>query len=391
MLQPRWSDLLGVEYITIKGTHITSTGVLLTQPELSDLKGQPKKVQDLYHERLKRTLYDYEYARRTAIIRQSPSPNTAVLQESIDVPRPAPVEDQTEVLTPEAQRKAVNIPIRILRVTMLVVALLCIPISMYNIFEATVQSLPVAVALVFSFALSVFVTGSFESVFLMWRSNKALAVMLAVFCSLAISYAMTSTLESFYRGYMTKRENRVQEITKTIEDKASGKAGRAATRTALAFEQYTKAKDYYEGIKDDASVASWRVAVASKAVDTAKAEYDKALKDEDVVEETTEQTATRVTDDSKDFYDKVDEYFGWKQGKAHMLVALIPTIFIDIVAPLSTAVALFLDDTTSTPITNSKSRRKGKGKWNYHLKQLAANVSKRLSRNPDTTTSPETL
>ena len=378
MIEPRWSELLGVHYITIKGTHITSTGVLLTQPELSDLKGQPDKVRELYVQRLQRTLYDYDYARRTGIIRQSLAPTPTVLQSAIDDQRTT-LDEVTPQEMPKDNR-AINIPIRILRVTMLVVALLCIPISTFNIYEATVQSLPKFVSLVFAVALSVFVTGSFESVFLMWRNNKVLACFLAVFCSLAIAYAMSSTLESFYRGYANKRVESQQLVEDTVRENLSGKAERAAKRTALALEQYVKAKDEYEALTDDASVAAWRKAVASKVVDAKKAEYDKALLDEDSVDDRATVAASQIVENTKDFYDKVDETFNWKSGKAHMLISFIPTVFIDIIAPLSTAVALFLDDKTTTTTRNTKE----KTKWGTKL--LAVIRSRKSLKNQGSTT-----
>jgi ABC-type multidrug transport system fused ATPase/permease subunit len=328
-MKERMSESLGLMYLSTDDKFMTSTGVVMVK---ADLKGKSHEaVKDLYNKALKSgDLYDYEYAKTTGFFRKR---RTEKAKEDV-----APV-----IAEVKKEKKMIAVPraIRVLIVALYIIGALTVTMSVMYTTKFLLPTNGLAAAIGLSFAMIVFSVVAFELVVIFWsKGTRWVSVIFSILWSVVVTFSMFSTMAVNYDEYnkmakITKVEysstNSNRLLLSSIKERKELKQKDIARKSA-AYDDYIKGE----------KVADWRKAQLMTAITKAEAELVPIINEEEKIAKETPDAIISSETSEIGFYEQVERLFGVSAELIRFIVFMLPAIFIDIIAPFSIAVAIYL-------------------------------------------------
>ena len=341
MKTERISASLGIKFVYCDGRYVTETGVLFTKEEASTLNEY--QIRELYAERLKERLYDYEYAKTTGFVRKR--------KELVFAP-PEEIESEDEAgyLASLAEKvkgtKVAITPVRLIKAVVFAVSVGAIIMS--ALYSGEYQGHRVGKALgYFQAAIMVlFSTAAFEAGIIFFRRKQLTTV--AVGC---LFFALW-LIPSFYNMYTVM--NITFDSYKEVEDEQSKKVNKEnASKEALgtidkkigdAEKDVARLRGIADAYIQRETYSVWTAQENSKSVEKAQKALD-ALRNERTAYITAHPDAIVAEKTERESFAKlVHRLFGIRQEVLQLVVDTFPAIFFDIVAPFGFAMVILLKE-----------------------------------------------
>jgi hypothetical protein len=248
-----------------------------------------------------------------------------------------------EMPPPEAKKK-IKLPsyIIVIKAVMTMVGVTAVVLSTMYTYRFLLPTNGSVVSFLLSFSMIVFSVISFDVVILFWKPrHHALSITFAILWVIVASFSMFSTMEVNYNGYVALEEASVEDFS-----------GRVSVRLSIAAlerrieDKKTQVASIQDGIKSytekTATVSAWYLGEFQKGLSAASKELQDLYAELDVLIK--ESPEALVTEETKKvtFYDSIEKIFKVPAKSVHFFIHLLPAVFIDIMAPFSIAVAIFL-------------------------------------------------
>jgi hypothetical protein len=339
------SELLGVKYITTKDKFLTDTGVMFTHDEV---RGMPHdQLQREYEKRLNGTLYDYAFLKSTGHIRRHKNMEeiraSAIGKVKDDHRRPVEMAAMVS-----RQWSSSGAAVIALRVIMGIVGVFAVFLSANYTTDFLLTSNKPSVAFVLSWAMIIFSVAAFDLIIYFWSRHKnwALSAVFGVLWVVVVAFSMFSTMEVNFRGYRALEKASVDEFDST--NSARLKIDLARDSVTRLQEEMRAKSEAYTRYAQQTTVSAWYLTELQKGLDATSKKLDEETKKlESLFEEFSVASISTATRE-KTFYDVFEELFSIEAGRVHFFVHMLPAVFIDIIAPFSIAVALFLGGLNGT-------------------------------------------
>ena len=347
LLEEKFSEHLGVKYVSIEGNFLTETGVLFSHGEVKGATREAKK--EAYLKRLEEPLYDYNYALNAGYLRRHKDPEGLRSTAYAKLKAMAP-----EILRSTSSFLA---SLKIDPIGVLILALIAVGCGTSMMSGLYTQEFLTPYhgsfkAAVLSWSIIIFSVSSFDLIVVFWslkgekkdngkaRRYKWLSVVFAVLWTLTVSFSMFSTASVNYDGFqrMTKEStvefndsNSARLVLSTIAEQKEI-AKREWENSIKAAEDYASREEY----------SVWRLGEMQKATSVLSDKYQEIIAKEQQILQDTPDAVTTTDTRVKTLYDSIQNMFGIPAEKVHFAVHTLPALFIDIMAPFSIAAALFL-------------------------------------------------
>lgn len=330
-LKEHTSENLGCRYLSFRDCFLTEDGVRITREEV-DGKTQ-KFVRELYQKKkTNEAIFDYEYARTTGYIRK----------KKIDLPSPAitnpAVADFDEKIVPSSPFD----PIKFIIAATVLIGFAMLIVSISYTHEHIARYTSPIVAWIFAIGLCSFNSIAFESSLLFWKmpKGKVLSVFFMLLFFVVLSFTLSANADVIYsKCRANQNTSKAESSSVSSASLVQSLTEQQAKDKKAEIESAQKAIDEY---KAGEKVSSWRVSVMQTALDKKKAEYNTLIEEQkkNLKDNPTITKASEISSDS--FYDFLGSKVGMKSGDVETLLNMLSILFVDIVAPASFAVALFL-------------------------------------------------
>ncbi len=252
--------------------------------------------------------------------------------------------------------KDVNWPILLIRIVMAVVASGAAVMSLYYTANWLFDFLPPILAWMLSGIMILFSVFAFEAIVYAWQTGrKWLSFVLAFPWIVAVLFSMTSTVAVQYNSQISAQENKkvysrqkeANDRSAAILDNLTRDLESKRARLTRELDTYQEELEEYaskeERVEEDRNNFYWdayrkvqRTKEELKGVEEELAELrEKQLKS---VEEGEEPEEIYVPS----FFAWIESLFGIRGDMVQFWLSVFPAIFIDIIAPLALAIALFL-------------------------------------------------
>jgi hypothetical protein len=323
-ISERYSKVINVKYVMLKDCFITETGVRFSKSELA---GAPSDtIKRLYIDRLKNSdMYDYAFAKSTGVARrhkdQAPLKNAAkeiIKNNSMKV-------DSILLLRVFAAVLAVSASILLFSYTE----------EYFSKFNGAFRSIAFAAIII------VFNIVAFDIViFFVISKKKRLAAAVAVLLLVTIPLSMFATIDVSYTSYFASQVKSINVKTEASADLL------AQQKDSLDLKM--KAMSSAIKVRDDAALnpatPQWYLSQLSSAVSKATNDYNAAYSDyKKTIEATPEAVSNKeVKTLNQDLFGAIEDAWGIPKFKMYFAVNTLPAVFLDIIAPLMGAVAMFL-------------------------------------------------
>lgn len=350
------SELLGVKYVSTKDRFVTDTGVMFTHDEV---RGVPHDVlKKEYEKRLNGTLYDYQFLKSTGHLRRHKNREElrAKALETARIDNQKPVEMQRLIKAKKSDPfRADGLAVGALRVVMLIVGVFAVFLSANYTTDFLLPSNKPSVAYILSWAMIIFSVAAFDLIVYFWSRHrgKVLSAVFGVLWLIVVSFSMFSTMEVNYRGYRALEKASVEEFDDTNSARLRIDLARE-TIDRLREEMRSKSAAY-ESYSQQRTVSAWYLTELQKDLSNTSRKLDEETAKLEVLLAESSSAAVTVATRDKTFYDVIEELFGIEAERIHFFIHLLPAVFIDIIAPFSIAVALFLGG------SNGKGKEERKG------------------------------
>lgn len=331
------SKALGVKYVSTRGYFLTDTGVLFTHDEVNGKSAE--SIIKTYKQRLedsvvgKYNLYDYAYAKSTGHIRKHKN-----LNGNYQVRERAKKEEPVVVKT----KVKPNFQVTVIRIVMAIVGVAAVILSAHYTYRFLLPSNGPFIAMTLSCAMIVFSVVSFDVIIYFWKPrHHGLSIMFSVLWVIVASFSMFSTMEVNYNGYIALEETSLDDNREVNTNRIRLSALELQIEAKKEeIESLTKSVSDYTG--SGVTISAWYLTEMQKKVSTASLELQ-ALFDrmDDMLEETPEAVTSTETK-KVTFYDSVERITKIPARTLHFVIHILPAVFIDIIAPFSIAIAIFL-------------------------------------------------
>lgn len=320
------SASLGVKYISLKDKFLTETGVLFDKEEV---KNTPTaKVLSLYKERLDGPLFDYSFAKSTGNLRRHR------IEETIR-------ESAIDMLAKKMKGRSgkADFMTLVIRAVMGVIAVIAILLSASYTTEYLSKTQDMWRAVSLSWSMIIFAVVSFDVIFMFWRPKQhALAVVFSIVWIVVTVFSMFSTVSVNFDRYEELLETYAEEVVSvvaaerlsaTLLDAIEAKRN-SNEMLASSVAEYSKSEN----------VSAWYLSQMMDKVSAAEKEL--AEMEASLLSSVETASESPHVERKKTIFDSIEDMFGIKAAKAHFLVNLLPAVFVDIIAPFASAVAIFL-------------------------------------------------
>ena len=333
----RVSALLGVKYLSANKKFITETGVVFSHDEVRDKSSADLKK--MYEQRLSEELHDYAYTKSTGFFRKHKNPDK--LRERLQ----DMTNDPSVISYKEPGNKIhSSVAVVALRIAMLVVGCATILLSANYTTEFLLKSNTMFISVVLSWAMIIFSVSAFDLIIYFWiqhkRSMKLLSFVFAVLWLVVVSFSMFSTMEVNFTRYKALEKESVQEYAGVNTTRLSATA--LENRIRILETTLQEKRNATAAYSQREVVSAWYLLEMQKDVSDAQAKLEAAYSELEQLYKS--DSSALVTEETRTvtFYDSIEGMFGIAASKVHFFVHMLPAVFIDIIAPFSVAIALFL-------------------------------------------------
>ena len=334
------SKSLGINYVVVKGCFITETGVKLERQDVENRSTE--EIRNIYEAKLKGPLFDYAHAKSQGIIRKHKNKNGNCPAKSNAQAFREYVEKKRALEKPVRQKRKLDFQVTIIRITMALVGIAAVQLSAIYTYRFLLPSNGLFIAMTLSCSMIVFSVVDFDVIIYFWsKSKKVLAGLFSILWIIVASFSIFSTMAVNYDGYIALEEASYEDNVQTntnrlridnLDARLKAKQEEAATVAATI-------KDYTESVEQ---VSAWYLQNMQKNLSEINKEIQELFASKDLlIEETPDSLITEETK-KVSFYDSVERILGIPARLLHFVVHMLPAVFIDIIAPFSIAIAIFL-------------------------------------------------
>lgn len=330
MLEEKHSKALEMNYIILDNKNILfQDGVLLNKKEVAPKDGVKKTFTEIIkaHSDYKGDLYDYAYARNSGFLRRKRG--TA-----------KPKEQVTPVVKNVAQKEKKEIKVNsidVIRAITLFVGIGAMCLSIYYNFEYFKEYLPLAFAVLFSVVIVTFATSAFEvSILFRKKGQKFLANSFLTLWFVVLFMSMTAIMATNFNRYESS-------VIQQMEDNKEVNADRLALETikdkkennlTLRAELDKKIIIYEE--------KKWGTMALLNQKSKLISDYDKLLDEEQKIKQRSPEAVLTQETKKLTFFDYAGRLLKADARVLQFIVSIFPALFMDIIAPFSVAVTIFL-------------------------------------------------
>ena len=329
------STNLGLKYIAFEKYFMTEKGIVLTRAE-TEGKSQ-KVIKDLHEARLRKLdIYDYEYARSTGYLRKK-----KLDQVSPELKKESAPTIDVKVMSTKKFKFEFNPIVFITAATVLIgFAMLIVSIS-YTHAHIVKYTEPV-IAWIFAIGLVSFNTISFESSLLFWKMSggKPLSIFFGFLFVVVLAFTLSANADVIYARCRDNQNTNVKATSRTSA--ASSILTLTKEQTANKKQEVEDAKKALEDYSATEKPSNWRIAQLRNALDKKKAEYDTLINEQKANLNANPDVVVLTEQSSDTFYQFLAGRVGMNANDVETLLNMLSILFVDIVAPASFAVALFL-------------------------------------------------
>lgn len=327
------SKNLGVLYIAFDDCFLTDKGVKIDRDEI---RGKTNKfVKELHDARAKTTdVYDYEYARTTGYIRRKK-------QETVSAALTTPAIPDLDEKLKNVLRRQFD-PVKFIQVITLLVGVSMLFVSVHYTHAHIAKYTDPFVAWVFALGLCTFSTIAFESSLLFWRRKgcRGLSVLFMVLFCIVVTFTITSNADVIYERCKSNRNDSETSLAKNEAE--SSVSSMIASKLDNKKREVADAEENLRSYKSGDKVSSWRVSVLQSTLDKKRAERDSILSEQiDYIKQHPEATVTKKLSNDT-FYKFLGRHLHRNPANLETMLNMLSILFVDIVAPASFAVAIFL-------------------------------------------------
>lgn len=320
----KFSEALQTKFLSLKDYLITETGVLFTKKELAGQSGDA--VKKLYRDRLANSeLYDYAFAKSTGVARRHKD------QASLK-------SEANEIIKRDKNKIDVILFIRVASAIISIVAsvVLFSYTSEYFSKSNTAFRSNAFAAIILSFNILAF---DLVVLFFMMKM-RALAWSMIALLLVTIPFSMFATVDVSYTNYFSSQAQDVNVAVEASADLLS--VQKDALKTKL--EAMNAAIRVRDAAALDPSTPQWYLSQLSTAVTKSTNDYNSFYEDFKKNLSATPEAASSQTTKSlkKDLFNAIEDAWGIPRFKSYFVVNTLPAVFLDIIAPLMAAIAMFL-------------------------------------------------
>ena len=333
-MKAKRSEVLHLDYVTIKGHFIMENGVAILAESVVDKK--PSEIKAIYEQASKGKLYDYQYALSSGFIRakRDIAKEVQVRQEQLE-------EDAKRIAEIPVKPKQEFSIILAIRLVMLFVGVGAMSMSIFYNQEALRDYLPPFFAVVLSITMIVFSTMAFEaSVLFHNRHMNLFSCMFAVLWLVVTIYSMFSIMSVNFTNYHAKEAVALAEN----KDVNSGRLQLAsiASKKVIQNDQINSQKAKIEEYKTREKQNSWTLAQYESELKKLQAGLIALIDAELVIQKETPDSVLSTDLKRETFFEYFGKLLRVSPALLQFLLSTLPALFIDLIAPFSVAIAIFL-------------------------------------------------
>lgn len=221
-------------------------------------------------------------------------------------------------------------------------------LSIRNTSIYLMTAFPVGWALMLSTVMCVFMVASCSAIVLFWSQKKrALAVGLSTLFIIVTLYSMSATTVGMYNSQKkdivqqtsAARIDKSQEILYNSYEKQEKDIQKLIDAKVITLNRYNVLINGYTSTESkDYKNLSWNISEAEKFIQVRTIELSNlASKKQGLA-----ITMTGVEIEAESFYSMIERLFGIKASMVQFLLSLMASIFVDVITPLGSALALFM-------------------------------------------------
>lgn len=344
-MEAKKSKALGIYYVVVGNSFVTEEGVKIEKEEVKNLNKE--EIKEL-HEKKKKTepLYDFAYAKSQGIIRRHKNKNgnyplsnknSQAIREYLEKKSFKPVVEDAP-----KQKQKLNFQVVVIRIVMACVGVAAVMLSAIYTYRFLLPSNGAFIAVTLSWSMIVFSVVSFDVVIFFWTPKQRwLSFIFGFLWIIVASFSMFSTMAVNYDGYTALEESSYEDNAQinTNRLRIENIDARIEAKKEEALLVSSTIKDYTESVEQ---VSAWYLQNMQKSLADINKEIQELFNNKDaLIEDTPDALITQETK-KVSFYDSVERTLSIPARLLHFIVHMLPAIFIDIIAPFSIAVAIFL-------------------------------------------------
>ena len=319
-----FSEALQTKYIKIGEGFLTDAGVYFTRAESKMHKADA--LRKIYLERLHSTkLYDYAYAVSTGILRAHKD------QESVKA-------KAEKTLVPTKSKFDTVMFIRI--ASALIATIASVVLFSYTSEYFSKSNGPFRSNAFAAIILAFNILAVDISIYFFMMKKRLMAWSFIFLLAITVPFSMFATVDVSYTNYFNSQ---AQEINTKVEASADMLSVQKDAMKAK-LEAMNAAIRVRDAAALDEKTPQWYLSQLSSAVSKATDDYNKTYADYmKTVEATPEAVSNSATKTlKKDLFNAIEDAWHIPRFKVYFVINTLPAVFLDVIASLMAAIALFL-------------------------------------------------